>query len=97
MSFALNELCQLPPLYTTKYILKVNKILPVYHGVKHQYGYRLGSIFKTALKTVTPLIKPLVKSGLNAVKRRNQTRNTCSGRYLFTWQNPKQVAISRRK
>ena len=40
-------------------------MLPVYRGVKHQYGYGLGSIFKIALKikTVTPLIKPLVKSG----------------------------------
>ena len=54
---------------TQKKILKVNKMLPVYRGVKHQYGYGLGSIFKTALKTVTPLIKPLVKSGLNAVKK----------------------------
>ena len=43
---------------------KVNKILPVYRGVKHQYGYGLGSIFKTALKTVTPLIKPLSILGL---------------------------------
>ena len=44
-------------------------MLPVYRGVKHQYGYGLGSIFKTALKTVTPLIKPLVKSGFNAMKK----------------------------
>ena len=44
-------------------------MLPVYRGVKHQYGYGLGSIFKTALKTVTPLIKPLVKSGFNAIKK----------------------------
>ena len=44
-------------------------MLPVYRGVKHQYGYGLGSISKTALKTFTPLIKPLVKSGLNAVKK----------------------------
>ena len=60
-------------------------MLPVYRGVKHQYGYGVGSIFKTALKTVTPLIKPLVKSGFNAIKkRRPQTGNTCSRRYLFT-------------
>ena len=45
-------------------------MLPVYRGVKHQYGYGLGSIFKTALKTVTPLIKPLVKSGFNAIKKK---------------------------
>ena len=44
-------------------------MLPAYRGVKHQYGYGLGFIFKTALKTVAPLIKPLVKSGLNAVKK----------------------------
>ena len=45
-------------------------MLPVYRGVKHQYGYGLGSLFKTALKTVTPLIKPLVKSGFNAIKKK---------------------------
>ena len=45
-------------------------MLPVYRGVKHQYGNGLGSIFKTALKTVTPLIKPLVKSGFNAIKKK---------------------------
>ena len=60
-------------------------MLPVYRGVKYQYGYGLGSIFKTALKTVTPLIKPLVKSGFNAIKKKPQTGNTCSRRYLFTW------------
>ena len=49
-------------------------MLPVYRGVKHQYGYGLGSIFKTALKTVTPLIKPLVKSGFNAIKKKVSNR-----------------------
>ena len=49
-------------------------MLPVYRGVKHQYGYGLGSLFKTALKTVTPLIKPLVKSGFNAIKKKVSNR-----------------------
>ena len=49
-------------------------MLPVYRGVKHQHGYGLGSIFKTALKTVTPLIKPLVKSGFNAIKKKASNR-----------------------
>ena len=37
-------------------------MIPVYRGVKHQYGYGLGSLFKSALRTVTPLLKPLEKS-----------------------------------
>ena len=44
-------------------------MIPVYRGVKHQYGYGLGSLFKSALRTVTPLLKPLVKSGFNALKK----------------------------
>ena len=49
--------------------MKPTEIIPVYRGVKHQYGYGIGSLFKSALKTVTPLLKPLVKSGLNALKK----------------------------
>ena len=73
-------------------------MLPVYHGVKHKYGYGLGSIFKTALKTVTPLIKPLVKSGLNAVKKEGIRQGIRVAEDIFLrGKNPKQVGISRGK
>ena len=73
-------------------------MLPVYRGVKHQYGYGLGSTFKTALKTVTPLIKPLVKSGLNAVKKEGIKRGIRAVEDIcLRVKNPKEVAISRGK
>ena len=58
-------------------------MLPVYRGVKHQYGYGLGSIFKTALKTVTPLIKPLVKSAFNAIKKEASNREYVQKKISF--------------
>ena len=70
-------------------------MLPVYRGVKHQYGYGLGSIFKTALKTVTPLIKPLVKSGFNAIKKEGLKQGIRAAEDIFLrGKNPKKVAIS---
>ena len=76
----------------------LTKMLPVYRGVKHQYGYGLGSIFKTALKTVTPLIKPLVKSGFNAIKKEGLKQGIRAAEDIFLrGKNPKKVAISRGK
>ena len=73
-------------------------MLPVYRGVKHQYGYGLGSIFKTALKTVTPLIKPLVKSGFNAIKKEGLKQGIRAAEDIFLrGKNPKKFAISRGK
>ena len=73
-------------------------MLPVYRGVKHQYGYGLGSLFKTALKTVTPLIKPLVKSGFNAIKKEGLKQGIRAAEDIFLrGKNPKKVAISRGK
>ena len=73
-------------------------MLPVYRGVKHQYGYGLGSLFKTALKTVTPLIKPLVKSGFNAIKKEGLKQGIRAAEDIFLrGKNPKKVAILRGK
>ena len=72
-------------------------MLPVYRGVKHQYGYGLGSLFKTALKTVTPLIKPLVKSGFNAIKKGLKQGIRAAEDIFLRGKNPKKVAISRGK
>ena len=35
---------------------------PVYRGVSRQYGNGLGSIFKAALRTVFPILKPVAKA-----------------------------------
>ena len=73
-------------------------MLPVYRGVKHRYGYGLGSLFKTALKTVTPLIKPLVKSGFNAIKKKVSNREYVQQKISFYGVKiQKKVAISRGK
>ena len=73
-------------------------MLPVYRGVKHQYGYGLGSIFKTALKTVTSLIKPMVKSEFNAIKKEGLKQGIRAAEDIFLrGKNPKKVAISRGK
>ena len=46
---------------------------PVYRGIPRQSGNGLGGLFKSALRTiipiVKPLVKPLVKSGLSTLKR----------------------------
>ena len=39
----------------------------VYQGVSRQYGNGLGSIFKAALRTVAPILKPLVKVGIQSI------------------------------
>ena len=72
-------------------------MLPVYRGVKHQYSYGLGSIFKTALKTVTPLIKPLVKYGLNAVKKKESNKEYVQRKISSYVVKIKKVVISRGK
>ena len=41
----------------------------VYRGVSRQYGYGLGSMFKTALRTVMPVLKPVAKAGLQSIKQ----------------------------
>lgn len=73
-------------------------MIPVYRGVKHQYGYGLGSLFKAAVKSVTPLLKPVVKSGLNALKKEGMKQGMNVARDILVHRkNPKSVLISRGK
>ena len=44
------------------------KEYPVYKRLSRQYGYGLGSIFKSAMRTVIPILKPIAKAGLKSVK-----------------------------
>ena len=39
---------------------------PVYRGISRQNGNGLGSIFKAALRTVIPILKPIAKASLKA-------------------------------
>ena len=42
---------------------------PMYRGVSRQYGNGLGSIFKAALRTVIPILKPVAKASLKSMKK----------------------------
>ena len=44
------------------------KEYPVYKGLSRQYGYGLGSVFKSVMRTVIPFLKPIAKAGLKSVK-----------------------------
>ena len=63
------------------------KEYPVYKGLSRQYGYGLGSIFKSAMRTVIPILKPIAKAGLKSVKEQGleAIKDIASG------QNAKQV------
>ena len=44
------------------------KEYPVYKGLSRQYGYGLGSNFKSVMRTVILILKPIAKAGLKSVK-----------------------------
>ena len=69
-------------------------MIPVYRGVQHQYGYGLGSLFKAALKTVSPL----VKTGLHALKKEGIKQGIGAAQdILIHGRKPKNVLSSRTK
>jgi hypothetical protein len=69
-------------------------MIPVYRGVQHQYGYGLGSLFKAALRTVTPL----VKTGLHALKKEGIKQGIGAAQdILLHGKKPKNVLLSRAK
>ena len=47
---------------------------PVYRGVSRQYGNGLGSIFKAALRTVVPFLKPQQKLEFRVQKSSKRSR-----------------------
>ena len=67
------------------------KEYPVYKGLSRQYGYGLGSIFKSAMRTVIPILKPIAKAGLKSLKEQGleAIKDITSG------QNVKQVLKQR--
>ena len=49
--------------------MKTSASYPVYRGIPRQYGHGLGSIFKTAIRTIVPILKPVAKAGLRSAKK----------------------------
>lgn len=70
---------------------------PVYRGQSRQYGYGLGSIFKTALRMIVPLLKPVAKAGLQSVKQVAKDQGIHALRDIVAGNNVKQVLKSRGK
>ena len=42
---------------------------PVYRGIQRLYRNGLGSIFKAAMRTVIPILKPVAKAGIQSAKQ----------------------------
>lgn len=70
---------------------------PVYRGLSRQYGYGLGSIFKTAFRAVMPVLKPLAKAGLQSAKHIARDQGINVLRDIVEGKNVKQVLKSRGK
>ena len=70
---------------------------PVYRGVSRQYGHGLGSIFKAALRTVAPILKPMAKIGLQSAKKVAKEHGVQALKDITSGQNVKQVLKERGK
>lgn len=68
---------------------------PVYRGVPRQYGHGLGSIFKSALKTTAPFVKPLVQKAIKTIKRVGLRQGLAAAKdIMLLGKSPKQVLKS---
>ena len=73
-------------------------MIPVYQGVPRQQGYGLGSVFKSAMKTATPFLKPVVKSSLESLKNQTLKQGVAAARDIFIkGKRPRQVIKTRGK
>lgn len=70
---------------------------PVYRGVSRQYGNGLGSIFKAALRTVVPILKPLAKVGIQSAKKVAKDQGIKALKDIVSGQNVKHVLKERGK
>ena len=70
---------------------------PVYRGVSRQYGHGLGSIFKAALRTMAPILKPMAKIGLQTAKNVAKEHGIQALKDITSGQNVKQVLKERGK
>ena len=49
--------------------MKTSASYLVYSGIPTQYGHGLGSVFKTAIRTIVPILKHVAKAGLRSAKK----------------------------
>ena len=67
---------------------------PVYRGVARQRGHGLGDMFKSAFRSVVPVLKPMVTKGLNVLKDAALTHGKdFLHNVLFEKQNPKEAFL----
>ena len=70
---------------------------PVYRGVSRQYDHGLGSIFKAALRTVAPILKPMAKLGIQSTKKVAKDHGIQALKEIASDQNVKRVLKQRGK
>ena len=69
----------------------------VYRVIPRQYGNGLGSIFKAAMRTVIPILKPLAKAGKQSAKQVAKTHGVGAFRDIMAGQNVKPFSKHRGK
>ena len=68
---------------------------PVYRGVSRQYSNGLGSIFKAALITVIPILKPAAKASLKSMKKVAKDKKFQALKEIVVGENATQVLKQR--
>ena len=71
--------------------MKTSASYPVYRGIPRQYGHVSGSIFKTAIRTIVPILKPVAKDVLRSAKKVVKEQDISALRGMVSGQNVKQV------
>ena len=69
---------------------------PMYRGVSRQYGNGLGSIFKAALRTVIPILKPVAKASLKSVKKVAKDQGVQALKNIMGGENVKKKVLKQR-
>ncbi|KAL4227751.1 hypothetical protein ACF0H5_013187 [Mactra antiquata] len=70
-------------------------MIPIYKGIARQYGHGLGSVFKKAMKTIKPLLQPLFKTGVRALKHEGVRQGKGAVQHLMAGAKPKDVVKKR--
>ena len=63
----------------------------MYRGIPRQYGHGLGSIFKTAIRTIVHILKPVAKAGLRSPKKVVKEHGISALRDMVSGQNVTKV------
>lgn len=66
-------------------------MIPVYQGQARQYGHGLGSMFKKAMKSIKPLLQPIVNTGLQSLKKEGLRHGKTAMLDLMSGSSPKDV------